>query len=88
MPLKLDSPSPQYDEMLKMDIVAYANHAPAVSDQIMLVAVMERVTRAVVALASETQRAEHVAAAGHMRSALDYERKALDDMKQHVVPGL
>lgn len=82
MTLKLDSPCQQYDKMLKMDIVAYANHAPAVSDQIMLVAVLERVTRAVAALAAETKRAEHVAAHGHMRSALDYERKVLDAMKR------
>ena len=85
MPLKLDSPCPQYDEMIKVDIMAYANHAPAVADQIMLVAVMERVTRALAALADETKRAEHVAAAGHMRSALDYERKVLDGMKRLAV---
>jgi hypothetical protein len=82
MPLKLDSPSAQYDEMIKVDIMAYANHAPAISDQIMLVAVMERVTRAVAALAAETKRMEHVAANGHMRSALDYERKVLAGMKR------
>lgn len=75
-------PLPDNDDLILQDLVEHANHSPKVTDQIMLVAVLERVTRAVAALAEETQRAEHVAAAGYMRSALSLERKVLDGMKR------
>jgi hypothetical protein len=66
-------------EALKMALIEGACVQPEICDLVALVEVLERTTAALATLKTRTPRREHVAAHGHLRSALTYEQRLLQE---------
>lgn len=73
---------------LQDDVIATANHAPDLSDQMMLVEVLEKLLRWVDLRKQESESLEHTQASGGLRTALRAERQLLGSMmKRNLLLG-
>lgn len=61
-------------------MIGSANHTPGVADQMLLCEVMTKVLAAIDHMRAFSPERGHVGAAGHVRSALRYEREILEGM--------
>ena len=60
--------------------IASANYAPALSEQIMLVAVLDKVSKIINGMKKARPCHEHTLSSAHLRNALNHERDLMFDM--------
>lgn len=69
-----------HDIQVANDILGAANHNPDLADIATVVAILEKLLQAVGDLKATTKRSEHIAAHAHLRTAMVYERRLLNEM--------
>ena len=67
-------------------VVENANYAPELSDQIMLVTVMDKIEKIIKAMKHRRSCHEHTASALHLRIALNHERDLMFEMMRKNAP--